>query len=55
MSEKKVIAQKTYVAIVRGHKILFSKSRSCWIFLVNTFSGSVPVPENKNITVPFDQ
>ena len=46
MSEKKVIAKKPYVhvAIVREHKILFSKSRTRRIFLVNTFSGGVPVP-----------
>ena len=44
MSEKKVIVKKAYVAIVRGHKILSSKSRTGRIFLVNTFSGRVPVP-----------
>ena len=44
MLEKKVIAKKPYVAIVREHKILFSKSRTRRIFLVNTFSGRVPVP-----------
>ena len=44
MSEKKVIAKKAYVVIVRGHKILSSESRIRGIFLVNTFSGRVPVP-----------
>ena len=44
MSEKKVIAKKAYVAIVRGHKILSSKSRTRRMFLVNTFSERVPVP-----------
>ena len=53
--KKTVIAKKAYVAIVRGYKILSSKSRTRRIFLVNEFSGSVPVPYNKNIIVPFDQ
>ena len=44
MSERKVIAKKAYVAIVRGHKILSSKSRTRQIFLVYTFLGHVPVP-----------
>ena len=43
MSEKKVIVKKAYVAIVRGHKILSSKSRTRRIVLVNTFSGRVRV------------
>ena len=44
MSEKKVIAKKAYVAIAREHKILSSRSRTRRLFLVNTFSGRVPVP-----------
>ena len=39
MSERKVIAKKAYVAIVRGYKILSSKLRTRQIFLVNTFLG----------------
>ena len=44
MSEKKVIEKKAYVAIARVHKILSSRSRARRIFLVNSFSGRVPVP-----------
>ena len=43
-SERKIIVQKACVAIVRGHKILSSNSRTQQIFLVNTFLGRVPVP-----------
>ena len=38
------VAIKAYVAIARGHKILSTRSRTQRIFLVNTFSGRVPVP-----------
>ena len=40
MSERKVIAKKAYVAIVREHKILSSKSRT---------------RQSKNVIVSFDQ
>ena len=55
MSETKVIAKKAYVAIVCGQKILSSRSGTRRIFLVNTFSGRVPVQQNKSLIVPFYQ
>ena len=55
MAEKKVITKETYLAIIRGHKILSSRSRTRRIFLVNTFLGRVPVSYNKSLIVSFDQ